>query len=100
MFEGRGATAKLRVFNFRIIAIVIQFFQEVERMGGRKLHLKCVARMIPLVHVSLLIYKISVLTSAKYDQIKICDKEKFQEFTEIVTSHSGDQTLMRAMTTF
>lgn len=47
-----------------------------------------------------LICKISVFPSAKYDQIKICDKEKFQEFTEIVTSHSGDETLMRAMTTF
>lgn len=53
MLEGRGTTAKLRVFNFRIIAIVIQFFQEVERMGGRKLHLKCVARMIPLFQASL-----------------------------------------------
>lgn len=30
----------------------------------------------------------SVLTSAKYDQIKICDKEKFHEFPEIVTSNS------------
>lgn len=53
MLEGRGTIAKLRVFNFRIIAIVIQFFQEVERMGVRKLHLKCVARMIPLFQASL-----------------------------------------------
>lgn len=53
MLEGRRATAKLRVFNFCIIAIVIQFFQEVKRTGGRKLHLKCVARMIPLFFVSL-----------------------------------------------
>jgi len=50
-FDQRGPTATLWVQYYRLISIVKKYIM-AERMGNWKLHLDCVAKMLPYFHAS------------------------------------------------